>query len=162
MLREVPMSSWATRRWVVAAGGAVLTALLIGLPTEMVANPWFDRMTPVRIWDRPVWLLTSVLAGLLLATFVATPIVDPSDDRDARRGGLGGLLAFFAVGCPVCNKLVVLALGTTGAHTWFEPVQPILGLASLLLLGIALRARLRGERACARPVERSSPRVSTR
>jgi hypothetical protein len=161
-LQEVPVSSWPSRRWAVAAGGAALTALLIGLPTEMIANPWFDRMTPVRIWDRPVWLVTSVLAGLLLATFVATPTADPRDDRDARRGGIGGVLAFFAVGCPVCNKLVVLALGTTGAHTWFEPVQPILGLASLLLLGLALRARLRGERACARPIEPSSRRVSAR
>jgi hypothetical protein len=161
-LQEVLVSSWSSRRWVVAAGGAALTALLIGLPTEMVANPWFDRMTPVRIWDRPVWLVTSVLAGLLLATFVAAPTAGDGDDRDVRRGGLGGLLAFFAVGCPVCNKLVVLALGTTGAHTFFEPVQPILGLASLLLLGLALRARMRGERACALPAERSATGVSPR
>jgi hypothetical protein len=162
MMLGVHVSSWSSRRWVVAGGGAALTALLIGLPTEMIANPWFDRMTPVRTWDRPVWLLTSVLAGLLLATFVAAPPDGSRDDRDVRRGGLGGVLAFFAVGCPVCNKLVVLALGTTGAHTWFEPVQPILGLASLLLLGLALRARLRGERACALPAERSSRRVSAR
>jgi hypothetical protein len=161
-LQEVLVSSWPSRRWAVAAGGAALTALLIGLPTEMVANPWFDRMTPVRIWDRPVWLLTSVLAGLLLATFVATPMAGDRDDHDIRRGGLGGVLAFFAVGCPVCNKLVVLALGTTGAHTFFEPVQPVLGLASLLLLGLALRARMRGERACALPVEGSTTGVSPR
>jgi hypothetical protein len=128
--------------------GAVGTALLIGLPTEMVANPWFHRMTPVRWWDRPVWLITAVLAGLLLATFVATPA---ADERSARRGGVGGVLAFFAVGCPVCNKLVVLALGTAGAHAWFEPVQPFLGVGSVALLAWALRARLQGERACAVP-----------
>jgi hypothetical protein len=128
--------------------GAVGTALLIGLPTEMVANPWFHRMTPVRWWDRPVWLITAVLAGLLLATFVAT---SAADERSARRGGVGGVLAFFAVGCPVCNKLVVLALGTAGAHAWFEPVQPFLGVGSVALLGWALRARLQGERACAVP-----------
>jgi hypothetical protein len=128
--------------------GAVGTALLIGLPTEMVANPWFHRMTPVRWWDRPVWLITAVLAGLLLATFVAT---SAADERSARRGGVGGVLAFFAVGCPVCNKLVVLALGTAGAHAWFEPVQPFLGVGSVALLAWALRARLQGERACAVP-----------
>jgi hypothetical protein len=150
MMQEGWVRRWAARMWLVAAAGTVGTALLVGLPTEMVANPWFHRMTPVRWWDRPVWLVTSVLAGLLLATFVATPTAD--DDRSARRGGVGGVLAFFAVGCPVCNKLVVLALGTAGAHTWFEPAQPILGIGSVALLAWALRARLRGERACAVPL----------
>jgi hypothetical protein len=148
--------AWPARRWGAATIGALVTALLVGLPTEMVANPWFHRMTPIRWWDRPVWLVTSALAGLLLATFVAaTPTGD--DERSARRGGVGGLLAFFAVGCPVCNKLVVLALGTAGAHTWFEPAQPVLGIGSVVLLAWALRARLRGERACAAPADR--PRV---
>jgi hypothetical protein len=145
------MERWPARRWAVAVLGTTGTALLVGLPTEMVANPWFHRMTPVRWWDRPVWLLTAVLAGLLLATFVATPV---SDERTARRGGIGGVLAFFAVGCPVCNKLVVLALGTAGAHTWFEPAQPFLGVGSVALLAWAFRARLRGERACAVPTDR--------
>jgi hypothetical protein len=156
------VASWPSRRLVVAAGGAALTAVLIGLPTEMVANPWFDRMTPVRIWDRPVWLATSLLAGLLIATYVAPGSAGTGDERPARTGGAGGVLAFFAVGCPVCNKLVVLALGTSGAHAWFEPVQPVLGLVSLALLGFALRARLRGERACAVPLDRSATGVSSR
>jgi hypothetical protein len=32
---------------------------------------------------------------------------------------------------------------------WFEPVQPLLQLAALVLLAWALRVRLRGEIACA-------------
>ncbi len=56
---------------------------------------------------------------------------------------LGGLLSFFAVGCPVCNKLVVLALGTVGARRWFEPFQPARALLSIVLLVIALRSRLK-------------------
>jgi hypothetical protein len=154
------LRQWAPRRWLTAAAAAVTTALILGLPTEMVGNPWFDRMTPVRVWDRPVWLMSSVLAGLLIATYVAPGPGGSGDDRPARAGGLGGALAFFAVGCPVCNKLVVLALGTSGALTWFEPAQPILALGSLVLLGVALRARLRGERACAVPVERSGSGVA--
>jgi len=69
-------------------------------------------------------------------------------DRPGRFGGLGGLLAFFAVGCPICNKVVVIALGTSGALTWFAPVQPYLGVVALGLLAWALRVRLRGEVAC--------------
>ena len=74
----------------------------------------------------------------------------PRDDdrRTARRGGLGGLLSFFAVGCPVCNKIVLLAVGTVGARRWFEPIQPYLAVLSIVLLVVALRARLRGLVAC--------------
>lgn len=46
----------------------------------------------------------------------------------------GGLLSYFAIGCPVCNKLVVLALGSSGAISWFAPLQPLLAVASVGLL----------------------------
>jgi hypothetical protein len=154
------MGAWGVRRWTAAAAGAVVTALLIGLPTEIVPNPWFRRMMPVEWWNVPVWLATSAFAGLLLATYVRD---DPTDavvegpDPARTRGGIGSVLAFFAVGCPICNKLVVLALGTSGAMNWFAPAQPVLALAALVMLAVALRSRLRGARACsvtAAPVRR--------
>jgi hypothetical protein len=46
---------------------------------------------------------------------------------------------------------VILALGTTGARQWFEPLQPYLAVASIVLLVVALRIRLRGEVACPMP-----------
>ena len=54
----------------------------------------------------------------------------------------GGLLTFFAVGCPVCNRFVVSLIGTSGALNWFRPIQPVLGAAALGLLWVALRRRL--------------------
>ncbi len=60
----------------------------------------------------------------------------------------GGMLAWFAVGCPVCNKLALLALGYSGAITWFAPVQPFLALGALVLTSVALVWRLRGQVAC--------------
>ena len=50
----------------------------------------------------------------------------------------------------MCNKLVLVALGTTGARRWFEPVQPLLAALSIVLLGAALRGRLRDD-ACRVP-----------
>jgi hypothetical protein len=69
-------------------------------------------------------------------------------DTPTRRGGIAGMLSFFAVGCPVCNKLVIVALGTTGARQWFEPIQPALAVASIVLLAWAVRARLRAATSC--------------
>jgi hypothetical protein len=139
---------WDSRHWVTASAAAVVSALAMGIPTDVIPNPVFGRPVPVTWWSVPTLIITSILAGLLVATYVRT---GDDVDRAGRAGGVGGLLSFFAVGCPVCNKLVVVALGTTGAMDVFEPLQPILAVASVLLLTFALRARLIGSQRCAIP-----------
>lgn len=157
MLGFEALKDWTATRWLFAAAMAIISALAIGLPTDVIPNPVFGRQgTPVEPWAVPVLVITAVLSGLLFATYlkpgasVALAGPDPLDagDRPSRFGGLGGLLAFFAVGCPICNKVVVVALGTSGALTWFAPIQPYLGLVAMGLLIWALRVRLRGEIAC--------------
>lgn len=145
------LRGWSARRWGAAAAAALVTFFVIGLPTDVIPNPVFGRPVPVTWWSLPVLIVTSLLAGLLFATYVREPGDTLVADRPARTGGIGGALAFFAVGCPVCNKLVLIALGTTGAMELFAPLQPFLAVASVLLLGFALRTRLRFERSCPLP-----------
>jgi len=57
-------------------------------------------------------------------------------------GYAGGLAAFLAIGCPVCNKVALVLLGASGALTVWAPLQPILGAASLVLLAATLAWRL--------------------
>jgi hypothetical protein len=121
---------------------------VIGLPTDVVPNPVFGRSIEVTAWSYPALVVTALLGGLLAATYVRT---GAPADTTAKLGGVGGLLAYLAVGCPVCNKLVLLALGTSGAMQWFVPVQPYLAAAGVVLVAWALYVRLRGEVAC--PVE---------
>lgn len=137
------LRSWPVRRWVTAVVAAVVVALLVGLPTDVIPNPVFGRPVPVTWWSYPTLALTAVLGGLLAATYVRERVPTTTADAPARRGGIAGMLAFFAVGCPVCNKIVVLALGTTGAMRWFPPLQHLLAVASIVLMAIALRGRLR-------------------
>jgi hypothetical protein len=97
-------------------------------------------MTPVRPLDVILWPLISLASGALLATYA----LGRRDDGSAASGGAGGgLLGVFAVGCPICNKLVVLALGVSGALTYFGPIQPVLGAAAVVLPLVVLRRRLR-------------------
>lgn len=131
----------------IAAGllAAFFAVLVIGAPTAVVPNPLFARMTPTRPQDILFLVLTALLVGLIAATYAA-PTAVASQGGEARLTG-GGLLSFLAIGCPICNKLVVLALGVGGALRWFEPVQPLLGIASLALLTYAAWSRLRTLRA---------------
>jgi hypothetical protein len=140
---------WSVRRWTSALVASLVTAVLVGVPTDVIPNPVFGRPVDVTWWSYPVLVVTAVLGGLLIATYVRDPDqTEPDLDRPGTTGGIGGLLSFFAVGCPTCNKLVVIALGTSGALDWFAPAQPVLAVASIALLAWALRARLRGLVAC--------------
>lgn len=147
-----------TRRQVaVAVAVAIAFGILLGLATVLIPNSVFTRDIPPVWWNYPVWIATSAFSGLLLATYVrddAQPQEDDDNDearRSGRAGVAGAVLAWFAVGCPVCNKLALLALGYSGAITWFVPLQPVLAVIALFLTGIALVVRLRGRVACPLP-----------
>jgi hypothetical protein len=132
-----------TRRYLLALPvTTAIAALAIGIPTDVLPNPWFTRMTPVRTLDVLLWPLTSLAVGALAATFVLPSTRRGRPELGASAGG--GLLSVFAVGCPVCNKLVVMALGFSGALTYFAPLQPILGVAAVVLILAVLRRRIAG------------------
>lgn len=128
----------ASPRRVVAATLATAAALVVtGIPTAMIDNSWFTRMTPITWWSYPAWIVSAILVGLLAATYVGNP-----QAGGVKSAAGGGLLTTLAVGCPTCNKLVVMALGTSGALSIWAPLQPLLALASIALLVWVLRRRL--------------------
>lgn len=149
------LRTWPARRWWFALAAAAATVLVVAVPTDMIDTPLFTRDVPVTWWAWPVLILNAVLAGLVGATYVARR------DEARRSGGtwgvVGGLATFFAVGCPVCNKLVLLALGYAGALQFFEPIQPYLAGSAIALLAVAFVLRVTRERSCPlpRPARRS-------
>ena len=144
--------SWSPKRWIVAVSVALLTYFVIALPTAVVKNPIFGRTTTATDWSITVIVITSILTGLLTATYVKNEFSD-ENPRQLKIGGAGALLSFFAVGCPVCNKLALIALGYSGAIQYFAPIQPYLALAGIALLMFSLRMRLNNEFSCALPFQ---------
>jgi hypothetical protein len=128
------------RYWLLVAPTAIAASLIVGIPTAVIASPLFTRMTPTRPLDYVFWVVTSILLGLVGATYLVGPQREAEVTQNKVAGG--GLLSVLAVGCPICNKLVVLALGVSGALTYFAPIQPLIGVASVALLVYALRSRL--------------------
>jgi len=156
--------------WSAAAGVVGLVAF--GLVSAIIPNPLFGREIPPEPFALVVWVTSGILMGLLAGTYLAPPPAAPADlaapaaiadlaatdlaapaaaaaaadDRERRTSALGyagGLAAFLAIGCPVCNKIALVLLGTSGALTVWAPLQPLLGIASLALLGVTLAWRLR-------------------
>jgi hypothetical protein len=120
--------------------------LAVGVPSALVANPLFSRMTPTPWWSYGVWVLTAAVSGLLAATYVRRPSAVSSSP--ARVGLVANIGSLLAVGCPVCNKLVIAAVGVSGALNLWAPIQPLIAATSLGLLGWALWRRLRVLRSC--------------
>ena len=149
-LRSGPLS-W--RRWALALPATVAIGVGMGVPTAIIPTPFFARMVPAGPVNYLSWALTSLLLGLIAVTYVGAGEPGPGVPRDVAGGGV---LSLFAVACPVCNKVVVLALGASGALTYFAPLQPLIGAASVALLLYALRLRLRAiDGAC--PVPKRAP-----
>jgi hypothetical protein len=136
----VVLRNAGVRFWMQAMARATAVGLAIGIPTVLVPNSFFRRMTPVRPWDIALWVVAAALVGMTLA---ARKLPGARNCRIEGRALGGGGLTYLAVGCPICNKIVVALLGVSGALSYFAPIQPILGAMGLLLIVVALRAALR-------------------
>lgn len=142
------------RFWIVSFVATVATLLVLGIPTAVIPNPFFIRMTPTEPFNLATWVLTAALSGPLVATYLvrSTPgVVDLGEGRT--HSTLAAIGAYLAIGCPICNKIIVAALGVSGALNVFAPIQPFLGAGSVAILALTLawRLRLRAQRctACA-------------
>lgn len=127
-----------------AVGVGLVTAIIVGVPTDVIDTPYFIRMTPVRWWEVPVVVLTVVLAALWAGLQAR-----PRARRHDAVGVTSVVVTALAVGCPVCNKIAVALLGVSGALTVWSPIQPVLALGSLAVLGAAVLARWRATARCA-------------
>jgi hypothetical protein len=144
------------RAFIVQAAVWTLVSLAAyGVAAAIIPNPVFGRQIPPEPFAIAIWLLSAPLLGIVGATYTAPPpagLLEPVplgaadatvERRTSTLGTLGSLGAFLAIGCPICNKLVLLLLGTSGAIAVYAPLQPVLGALSLVLLAFTAAWRLR-------------------
>ena len=143
-LRALPPATWLR-----AVPIAAVAAVLIAVPSDLIDTPLFGRPVEVRAIDYVILSITAGLIGLIFA--IRVPESDASETQGTRTVW-GGFVSFLAVGCPVCNQLVVGLVGTSGALSWWAPVQPLVGLAAVGILLWTLRYRLQTYQVEACPV----------
>ncbi|MGH1493265.1 MAG: hypothetical protein ACRBK7_28355 [Acidimicrobiales bacterium] len=143
------LASLDRRTWLRVLPIAAIAAVVIAIPSDLIDNPIFGRPVEPRSIDYVILAITAGLIGLILAI---RPTKSDDTERQETRTMLGGFVSFLAVGCPVCNQLVVALVGTSGALSWWAPVQPIVGLIAVGLLLYTLRMRLNTYRLTACPL----------
>jgi hypothetical protein len=109
---------------------AVAVFGLLGSVSALWANPFFIRMTPAGSLEIALLGVLAALSGLYLA------IRRPACGNYT--AGSGGLLGFFGIACPTCNKLFLLLVGSEALLTYFEPVRVYVAAAGIAVLAFAV------------------------
>jgi len=124
------LSNPSLRQWVKGAAVALLAFVSLGTVSALWSNPLFMRMTPVGGWEILLLGGLSMLFGLYVA--LRRPACA---DRTA---GVGGVLGFLGIACPVCNKILLLLFGGELLLTYFEPVRLYIAAAGIAILAVAV------------------------
>jgi hypothetical protein len=120
----------------------MVAGALIGIPSDLIDTPLFGRSVASRPIDYVILVITAALIGLIFAIRAEPLTVDEASSTEDPMPIWGGFVSFLAVGCPACNQVVAALVGTSGALSWWAPIQPLVGVAAIALLVLALRRRL--------------------
>jgi len=126
--------------WLIGVASSITLFFLLGIPTDVVPNPWFMRMIEVTTLDYVFLTTSSVLLGAYIGIHYYKKHTATKCEVAAYSGGIGSFLAF---GCPVCNKILILLFGATALMTYLEPYRPFLGFTSVAVLGGAVYWRVK-------------------
>lgn len=113
-------------------GAAMAGASFFGLGTvaALWENPLFIRMVPSGNFEIGLLAALSILLGLYVV--IRRPFCS------VRNAGVGGVLGFIGVACPVCNSILMLIFGGELLLTYFEPVRVYVAAAGVLVVAIAV------------------------
>ncbi len=102
----------------------------LGTVAALWENPLFTRMTPTGRFEIATLLLLSALAGVYVGL--------PQAGCGTRTAGVGGVIGFLGVACPLCNKILLLVFGGALLLQYYEPMRPYLALGGIALLSGAI------------------------
>ena len=78
----------------------------------------------------PCWRLNPILLGLYFSIHRGSCAT--------RQVGVGSVLTFLGIACPVCNKILLFVFGWELLLIYFEPVRVYVALAGFPLTGLAV------------------------
>lgn len=139
---------WSPKQWRTATVGAVVAFVAIGTVGQTL--PWTasGRTFPVVWWNYVTLAASSLLIGLIAATFVAAGTRRGSRAGGAASTGVAGTAATIAMACPVCNPIAIPLLGAGGVFAFLQPDRGLIALASVVILALTLALRLRAAALC--------------
>ncbi len=102
----------------------------LGTVAALWQNPLFVRMTPAGGFEILLLGALSLLLGIYVA--VRRPACS------VRTAGVGGVVGFLGVACPVCNQILLMIFGSELLLTYYEPVRVYVAAAGVLITAAAV------------------------
>ena len=96
-IRALPAATWVR-----AIPYALIAAVVIAIPADLINTSLFGRPVDPRGIDYVILAVTAALIGTILA--IRPEQLTVRDEQDQTRTIWGGFVSFLAVGCPVCNQ----------------------------------------------------------
>lgn len=124
------MSYVTLSRVLMGAATALGSFVALGTVAALWENPFFLRMTPSSGFEIAALLILSLLLGVYVA--MRRPFCS------VKTAGVGGVLGFLGVACPVCNKILLLLFGGDLLLTYYEPVRIYVAAAGVLIAALAV------------------------
>ena len=118
------------RKLLVGIAVAIVTFVVLGTVSALWVNPVFIRMTPAGEWEIGLLFLLSVLTGLYV--IIRRPFCSN------KTVGVGGVLGFVGIACPVCNKILLLIFGGELLLAYFEPIRVYVAAFGVLIAAWAV------------------------
>ncbi len=115
---------------ITAVAVATGTFLALGTVTALWDNPLFVRMTPAGTVEIFLLAAQSILLGVYFSM--------PRRACAKREAGVGSVMIFLGVACPVCNKILLYVFGSELLLIYFEPARLYVALAGFLITGLAV------------------------
>jgi hypothetical protein len=127
------------RAWAKALLYGIGLFFLLGVLTALIPNPIIPFIRPMgaTAFDYVFLTATAFLAGIYLA------LPDKGCSMEGTAGG-GAFLGTLAFSCPTCNILLATALGPYLLFSVFDPLRPVIGTASVILLLYAIAKKTEG------------------
>lgn len=112
----------------------VLMSLFLGIPTAVIENSIYTRMTPATTLDMFFLIVTSILFGIYTSLILYIIITKKRRTIPAKQG-IGGVIgSFFAISCPLCIQLFVWIFGAAFLMKYYNPLRPFIGILSIGLI----------------------------
>ena len=127
---EMEIEESGSRRLLAGAAVAFAAFAVLGTVAALWQNSFFIRMTPAGGWEISLLALLSLLTGLYVV--IRRPFCSNGTV------GVGSVLGFVGVACPVCNKILLLAFGSELLLVYFEPIRIYVAALGVLIAAWAV------------------------
>ena len=113
--------------------------LVLGIPTALIPTGLFKRMTQVTVFDYFFLFLVTVLFGI----FISIYLKNKRTNKKTCVAAGGFFSGWLAVICPICTSVLVYIFGASFLLTYFDPVRPVFGFLSVIVLVILIHTEIK-------------------